>query len=134
MRRKLHRHGKLHLHGRHEPTSRYMCVSDYILFVPRFNIIQKYIAITFLMWCRQSLLFKLIYSTFVSDLCRLVWCILYLIFIASHCNVTVTLVQHYVVTNGLLYEISYLYAAWCIFLSVILSITHICQLHIVDHS
>ena len=48
-------------------------------------------------------------------------CILCLIFIAPHCNVTVILVQHFVITNEPLYCVSYLYAV--LLLSINLSPT-----------
>ena len=50
-------------------------------------------------------------STFVSDIYDLMQRIFDLLFIAPHCNVTVTLVQHFSIKNGILYGFSYLYAA-----------------------
>ena len=50
-------------------------------------------------------------SMFVSDVCGLMRRILYLIFVTPHCNVTVPLVQHCVITSGTLYGVSYLHAA-----------------------
>ena len=52
----------------------------------------------------------LISSAFVSDVYGLIQHILYLIFVAPYYNVTMTLVQHCVISNGTLYGISYLKA------------------------
>ena len=66
-----------------------------IYFVPSFNIIQKYMTSVFIMWCCQSLVFKLISSTFVSYVCGSMWRIIYLIFIASHCNHVISPIMRY---------------------------------------
>ena len=102
---------KIHVYDRYEPMSRSLCASYYILF-PSFNLIKNYITSTFLMWFHQSLMFELISSVFVPDVCGLMRHILYLIFIAPHCNVTVPLVQYCVIKNISLYSVSYFYAAW----------------------
>ena len=47
---------------------------------------------------------------FLSGVYGLMRRILYLIFIIPHCNETVKLVQHRLITNGLLYDVSYFYA------------------------
>ena len=57
---------------------------------------------------RQSLVLKLLSSTFVSYVCDSMRYILYLLFIAPHCNVTVPFLQHSVISNGYLYGVSYL--------------------------
>ena len=49
-------------------------------------------------------------STFISDLYGLMRHILCLIFVAQQCNMTLPLVQHIVITNGMLYGVSDLYA------------------------
>ena len=51
----------------------------------------------------------LISSTFVPDVYGLMRHILCRIFVAPYCYVTVSLVQHCVITNGPLYGISYFY-------------------------
>ena len=53
----------------------------------------------------------LISSKLVSDVYGLMWRILCLIFIQKHCNLTVPLAQHCVLTNGPLYDVSYMYSA-----------------------
>ena len=58
---------------------------------------------TSLMLCCKSLVSGLIYSKFVKDVYGLMQRILYLIFIIPRCNVTVTLVEHCVITNVPLY-------------------------------
>ena len=50
----------------------------------------------------------LISSMFLSDVYGLMKNILCLLFIAPHCNMTVTLVQHYIISNWPLYGVSYL--------------------------
>ena len=82
---------------------------------------QKYVAVTFLLWCCRSLVSGLIYSTLILDVYGLIWCLLYLLSIAPHCNETVPLVQHYFIKNGTLNGVSYFYAAWV--LSMTLSST-----------
>ena len=52
----------------------------------------------------------LISSMSVSNVYGLMRCSLCLIFIFPLCNETVPLIQHYVITNGPLYEVSLLYA------------------------
>ena len=52
----------------------------------------------------------LISSMYVSDVYGFMRCNLCLIFILPLCNEAVSLVQHYVITNGPLYEVSILYA------------------------
>ena len=47
-----------------------------------------------------------IYPTFVPDLYELIRRILCLICIVSHCNVTVSLIQHGFIANGPLYGVS----------------------------
>ena len=51
-------------------------------------------------------------STLVSDLYGLMKRILYLIYVAPYCSITVPLVKHYVITKGPLYGVSSLYAVW----------------------
>ena len=48
-------------------------------------------------------------STLVSNLYGLMPRILYLLFIASHCKFTVTLVKHCVITKGTLYGVLYFF-------------------------
>ena len=67
-----------------------------------------YITGTLLMWLHQLLVLKFIILNFVSDVYGLMRIILYLIFFAPYYNVTVPLVQQCVISNGLLYVVSYL--------------------------
>ena len=53
----------------------------------------------------------LISSTFVSDVYGLMRCILYLFLVTPHCNETVLLVKHCVITNWVLYGVSHYYQA-----------------------
>ena len=55
-------------------------------------------------------IFELIFSTLVSDLYGLIRHILYLFFVGPHFKFTMTLIKHCVITNGLLYGVSYLYS------------------------
>ena len=64
---------------------------------------------------------ELNYSNLVSNLNGLMQCILYLIFIAPHCNIIVPLVKHCFITKGTLYGVSNLYAVQAV--SMILSPT-----------
>ena len=54
--------------------------------------------------------FELESLTLVSESYGLMQCILYVIFVAQFFNFTVPLVKHYVITNGPIYGVSYLYA------------------------
>ena len=63
----------------------------------------------------------LISSAFVSDVNGLIRRIIYLIFIAPHCNVTIPLAQHCVIINWPLCGVSYLKAA--LLLRINLSLT-----------
>ena len=69
----------------------------YALF-PIFNIIQKYISGGPMLTIIIHIL-MLIYSTYISDIYDLMWRILSQISISPYCNVTVPLVQHWVITN-----------------------------------
>ena len=60
---------------------------------------------------RQSLVLKLISSTFISDVYCLMWSVLYLIFVATHCNVIVPLINHCIIKNGPLHGVLYSYVA-----------------------
>ena len=53
-------------------------------------------------------------STLVSDLYGLIWRILYLIFIETHCKSTVPFVKKCVITKDPLYGVSYLYAVFLV--------------------
>ena len=66
-----------------------------IYFITRFNKIKKCTTSIFLMWHHYSLVFELISLTLVSYVCGLMQRILYLIFIAPHCNGTMPLVRHF---------------------------------------
>ena len=59
-----------------------------------------------------SYIFSVVISPiYVSDAYGLIQCIIQLICIAPHYNMTMPLVQNSVLTNGLLHGIPYLYAA-----------------------
>ena len=64
--------------------------------------------------------FEVICLTLVSGLYDLIQYILYLIFVGTHSKLTVPLVKNYVITNGPIYGISYLYAVCLV--SVMLSL------------
>ena len=85
--------------------------SPIIYFVTRFNLIQKYINGDHMLTIGIHIFQHLISSMFVLDVYWLIWRILWLVFIAPHCHVTVPLVQHCIITNGPLYRVSHLYAA-----------------------
>ena len=58
------------------------------------------------------------YSTLVLDLYGLMRRILYVIYIAPHCNITMPLVKHCVIIKGPLYEVSYLYAVCLVIMNL----------------
>ena len=60
------------------------------------------------------MVFELEYLTLVSESYGLMQCILYVIFIAQFFNITVPLAKHYVITNGPIYGVSYLYAVYLV--------------------
>ena len=70
----------------------------------------------------SSIFFGLKSSTLVSDLYDLMQRILYIIFIAPYCNITVQLVKNYVTTKGPLYGVSYLYAVWLVRMTLSLTL------------
>ena len=85
-----------------------------------FNKIQKYISDNHVLKL-SHIFWGLISSIFVSYLYGLIRHILCLICIGLYWNVTMLLVQHYVIKNGPLYGVSYLYAA--LLVSMTLSLT-----------
>ena len=78
------------------------CVYPIIYFAKIFNVKTKvYNSRLYVDYFHRYFQF-LISLTYVSDVCGLMRRILYLIFVRPHCNVTVPLVQHYVIKNGTL--------------------------------
>ena len=69
-------------------------VSPILYFFTSFNIIQKYVTCDNILTIVIHIFQHLIYLTLVSDLYGLMRHILCLIFIASHCNMTMQLVQY----------------------------------------
>ena len=57
-------------------------------------------------------------STLLSDFYGLMQRILYVICVAPYCKFTLPLLKHCVITKGLLYGVSYLYAAWLVIINL----------------
>ena len=85
-----------------------------------FNMIQKYTTGGHMLTSSHIFL-GLITSTLVSDLYGSMWRIVYVIFVAPCRKFAVPWIKHYIIKNGTLYGVSYLYAAWL--LSITLSLT-----------
>ena len=96
------------MNDRYELLSIYPCIYNYISFFPSFNIILECITGNHMLTLSYIFFNVNIFSTFI----RYIWLkSMYImpIFITPHCNVTMPLVQHCVITNVLLYGVSYLY-------------------------
>ena len=128
--RKSLRHEKRHVHNQYELTTRFLCIAQLYMLYPIFDIIQKYIT-GYHMLKSSHMFLVLISSTFVSNLYGLIRSILCFVCIGPYCIVTVPLVQHWVITNGPLYGVSYLYAA--LLLSITLSFLGILYLRLGIH-
>ena len=94
---------------RYEYFSMSPCISGYNIFFPIFNVNKEvcnwyFINLTLSIVSSQHL----ISSLFVSDVYGLKCYILYLISVATYYNVTMLVVQHWVISTDPLYRFSYL--------------------------
>ena len=70
----------------------------------------------------SELFFEIILSTLVSDLYGLIQRLIYLIFVGPHFKFTVTLVKQYVIKNGTIYGVLYLYAVCLVIMNLTLTL------------